>query len=255
MSKTKVKTFLNPSLEQHLNIPLEKPIEFKPISAKSSNQKEFIRSIHENDVTIVFGQAGVGKSLLSMGIGMELVLKGIYDKIIITRPTIEVSNEKIGYLPGSADDKLSPFTRPLYDVVDMLLAPSDAKKFKVEKIEVAPICFLRGRNFHNKYIVADEMSNATYEQLLVLVTRVGQNSKLIINGDPTQSDLPFNARGALEDMARKLQGVEGIGIVRLGLEDVFRSVIVSRILTALEEADRPRNFSEFATGNKNIVWN
>lgn len=207
----------------------------KQVTAKTENQREVLRSIKNNDLTICIGPPGSGKTLLSVGSAVQWMRGGFVDRIIISRPIIEAAGDKMGFLPGTADQKIHPYLVPIFDELQHFLTKEELSQWRLEgKIEVVPFAHMRGRNFHKCFIILDEMQNATYEQLKLVLTRFGIGSKMVINGDPSQSDLPYNFQGGLERICMRLKGVEGVGTTSLDKSDIFRSDFVKRILDKLE---------------------
>lgn len=215
--------------------PITKPKpEFEParLVAKSQNQKEYIHSIQQNDITICYGPAGSGKSLCAIGVAVGLLRAGKIDKIIITRPVVE-SDEKIGFLPGSADEKLEPYLRQLFDSLKMFASYTEIATWKnTGVLEVAPIGFCRGRTF-NGLVIVDEAQNCTLKQLIMLLTRIGVGGKMIIEGDLTQSDLLRNFQGGFLRCIEKLQNIDGIGIIEMESVDVVRHRLIPTIIERL----------------------
>lgn len=204
------------------------------LKPRSKNQEEYIRSCVENTITFCHGAAGSGKTHIAVGLALEYLLDQQIRKIIITRPVVE-SGEKIGYLPGTAEEKLHPYLLPILDEIKYFISNSEYVNLKTnDKIEIVPLGLMRGRNFHHSFIVADECQNATYDQLKMLLTRIGQGSKMILTGDHTQSDLIRNMRGGFFDIIQALDTVEGIGIAKLDYQDIVRNPIIPKILTRLE---------------------
>ena len=202
------------------------------VSGKTENQKEYIRSIQGNKIVLCVGPAGTGKTFIASGMGITQLLSFKYDKLIITRPLVQ-AGENTGYLPGDIGQKLEPFLRPIMDEIGYF---TDAKQIKQlvkdDKIEVLPFAFMRGRNFKDCFVIADETQNASYQQIKTLLTRVGSGCKMVITGDFTQSDLPRNEQGGLETWTKILTGVEGVGIVELTGQDIMREAVVSNIICA-----------------------
>ena len=167
---------------------------------------------------------------------LEHFYKGLVSRIIITRPAVESSDEKLGFLPGDLSCKLDPYLRPLYDEFLNFITPQDLEYYKNNgTIELCPIAYLRGRTFRDTYLVCDESSNLTHKQMLMLLTRIGTNSKFFINGDPTQSDLPSWKQGALEDAMERLEGVEGISNVYMESKHIVRHEIIGKIIERLDD--------------------
>jgi len=214
-----------------LNIPNIYRNRLKP---RTENQKEYIRTAAENVITFCQGVAGSGKTHIAVGLALEYLLDEKVKKIIITRPVVE-SGEKIGYLPGTAEEKLHPYLLPLLDEVNYFISGAQFTGLKTNnKIEIVPLGLMRGRNFHNAFIVADECQNASYDQLKMLLTRTGQESKMVLTGDIGQSDLSRHLQGGFIDLIRTLEGLEGIGISQLHASDIVRNPIIAKILGRLE---------------------
>ena len=204
------------------------------LKPRSENQKDYIRSMSENTITFCQGVAGSGKTHIAIGMALEYLLDDKVNRIIITRPVVE-SGEKIGYLPGTAEEKLHPYLLPLLDEIKYFIPSSQYSSLKSNnKIEVVPLGLMRGRNFHNCFIVADECQNASFDQLKMLLTRIGLNSKMVLTGDISQSDLHRHYQGGFLNMIKSLDGIEGIGISELTNSDIVRNPIISKILLRLE---------------------
>jgi phosphate starvation-inducible PhoH-like protein len=212
------------------------------LKPRSDNQKDYIRTIAENTITFCQGLAGSGKTHIAIGMALEYLLDTKVNRIVITRPVIE-AGEKIGYLPGTAEEKLHPYLLPIIDEINHFISIAQYASLKLNnKIEVVPLGLMRGRNFHNCFIVADECQNASYEQLKMLLTRVGHDSKLVLTGDVGQSDLNRHLQGGFINMINALDGVDGIGNCKLASSDIVRNPIIAKILARLdnfENADKP----------------
>jgi len=207
----------------------------KRVVARSENQKQVLRSINTNHITLCAGPAGTGKTHLSVGAAVEYFQKGLVEKIVITRPIVQ-AGERIGFLPGTAEQKLDPYLYPVFDELSHFLSYTDIATLKNErKVEIVPLALMRGRNFHKAFIIGDEMQNATREQMRMFITRMGMESKLVISGDPTQSDLARDKRGAFEYCIKKLSNIEGIGICPLHNTDIVRNPIIPIVLEKLDE--------------------
>lgn len=210
------------------------PIYRNRLKPRSENQKEYIRTVAENTITFCQGLAGSGKTHIAIGMALEYLLDQKVNRIVITRPVIE-AGEKIGYLPGTAEEKLHPYLLPIIDEINHFISMAQYASLKLNnKIEVVPLGLMRGRNFHNCFIVADECQNASYEQLKMLLTRVGHESKLILTGDIGQSDLSRHLQGGFIHMINALDGVEGIGNCKLESSDIVRNPIIAKILARLD---------------------
>lgn len=204
------------------------------LKPRSENQKEYIRTIAENTITFCQGLAGSGKTHIAIGMALEYLLDNKVNRIIITRPVLE-AGEKIGYLPGTAEEKLHPYLLPIIDEINHFISLAQYASLKLNnKIEVVPLGLMRGRNFHNAFIVADECQNASYEQLKMLLTRVGVDSKLVLTGDVGQSDLNRHLQGGFINMIMALEDIEGIGSSKLDSSDIVRNPIIAKILSKLD---------------------
>ena len=208
------------------------------LQPRSENQKEYIRTIAENFVTFCHGVAGSGKTHIAIGMALEYLLEEKVKKIVITRPVVE-SGEKIGYLPGTAEEKLHPYLLPLLDEINHFISPAHFTSLKLNnKIEIVPLGLMRGRNFHDSFIVADECQNASYDQLKMLLTRLGRSSKMVLTGDMSQSDLMRHMRGGFHLMTSLLDGVDGIGVSKLEFSDIIRHPIIGKILAKLDSYEQ-----------------
>lgn len=211
------------------------------LKPRTENQKEYIRIAAENSVTFCQGVAGSGKTHIAVGMALEYLLDNKVKKIIITRPVVE-SGEKIGYLPGTAEEKLHPYLLPLLDEVNHFISSAHYNGLKTNnKIEIVPLGLMRGRNFHDCFIVADECQNASYDQLKMLITRLGRDSKMILTGDTSQSDLHRHMQGGFYGMMEALDNVEGIGIAKLVFSDIVRNPIIEKILIKLDSYENLHN--------------
>lgn len=206
----------------------------KLIRPKTLNQKKYIEAIKENDMVFAVGPAGTGKTYLAVGMAVAALKNKLVSRIILTRPAVE-AGEKLGFLPGDLQEKVDPYLRPLYDsLFDMM----DAERFQKNKergiIEVAPLAYMRGRSLNDAFIILDEAQNTTYEQMKMFLTRLGVNSKAVINGDITQIDLPEGKKSGLVMAWRILKDVSGIGFVFLSDDDVVRHDLVRKIINAYQ---------------------
>lgn len=205
---------------------------------RTENQKSYIRTIAENSITFCQGLAGSGKTHIAIGMALEYLLDEKVKKIIITRPVLE-AGEKIGYLPGTAEEKLHPYLLPILDEINHFISPALYASLKLNnKIEVVPLGLMRGRNFHDSFIVADECQNASYDQLKMLLTRLGRDSKMVLTGDIGQSDLSRHLRGGFLQMINYLEGINNIGFSVLESVDIVRNPIIAAIISRLESYER-----------------
>ncbi len=215
----------------------------KPIKPKTLGQKKYIETIRNNTITIGVGPAGTGKTYLAVAMAVTAFRAKEINRIILTRPAVE-AGEKLGFLPGDLQQKVDPYLRPLYDALfDMLGAENFQRHQERGDIEVAPLAYMRGRTLDDSFIILDEAQNTTAEQMKMFLTRLGFNSKLVINGDITQIDLPDGKRSGIKDAVKILKNIEGIGTVRFTERDVVRHRLVQDIIKAYEkhEEDRGKN--------------
>ena len=204
----------------------------KEVRPKTEGQRRFVEAVDANTLTFGIGPAGTGKTFLAMVMAVRALRAREVSKIILSRPAVE-AGEKLGFLPGDLKEKVDPYLRPLYDALAELLDDAVSAKF-VERgtIEVAPLAYMRGRTLADAYVILDEAQNATREQLKMFLTRLGSNSKMIVNGDVTQIDLPRGVRCGLLDVPRLFAGIDDIGIVELDETDVVRHPLVGKIIGA-----------------------
>lgn len=205
------------------------------ISAKSKQQAAYIKALKENELVFAEGPAGTGKTYLAVALGVEMMLAGQTDRLILSRPAVE-AGERLGFLPGDIREKVDPYLRPLYDALhDMLPLEQVTKKIAVGEIEVAPLAFMRGRTLSDSVIILDEAQNTTDVQMKMFLTRLGRNSRMIVTGDLTQVDLPKGVASGLREAIHVLEGIRGVGVVTFTERDVIRHPLVSRIVKAYED--------------------
>jgi phosphate starvation-inducible PhoH-like protein len=218
----------------------------KVLAPKTINQRRYVEAIERNDLVVGIGPAGTGKTYLAVAMGVSALLNKAVSRIILTRPAVE-AGERLGFLPGTLQEKVDPYLRPLYDALyDMLESEKVEKLLERGTIEVAPIAFMRGRTLNDSFIIVDEAQNATCEQMKMVLTRQGFNSKMVVNGDVTQIDLPAGRRSGLLEAVDVLRGIEGISFVHFDDRDVVRHSLVQRIVKAYErflEANGGRQLS------------
>ncbi len=206
----------------------------KVLAPKTVNQRRYLEAIERNDMVFGIGPAGTGKTYLAVAMAVSALVNKQVSRIILTRPAVE-AGERLGFLPGTLQEKIDPYLRPLYDALfDMLDSERVEKFLERNTIEVAPIAFMRGRTLNESFIILDEAQNSTPEQMKMVLTRQGFNSKMVINGDITQIDLPNARRSGLLDAMEVLKGVEGISFVQFDEKDVVRHSLVQRIVKAYE---------------------
>jgi len=207
----------------------------RPVFPKTLGQADYLRKIRDHDVTFGLGPAGTGKTYLAMAMAVSALLKGEVNRIILTRPAVE-AGEALGFLPGDLQQKVLPYLRPLYDALhDMLDAPTVSGFIEKGVIEVAPLAYMRGRTLNQSFILLDEAQNTTEEQMLMFLTRVGFDSRCVVNGDTTQIDLPGNKRSGLNEALLALHHTEGIAMASLTEDDVVRHALVRRIIRAYRD--------------------
>jgi phosphate starvation-inducible PhoH-like protein len=206
----------------------------KMLAPKTPNQRRYLEAIERNDLVLGVGPAGTGKTYLAVAMAVSALLSKRVSRIILTRPAVE-AGERLGFLPGTLQEKVDPYLRPLYDALfDMMESEKVDKLLERNTIEVAPIAFMRGRTLNDSFIILDEAQNSTTEQMKMVLTRTGFNSKMVVNGDITQIDLPPGKRSGLIDALEVLRGVEGISFVQFDERDVVRHNLVQRIVKAYE---------------------
>ncbi|MGA2436143.1 MAG: PhoH family protein [Bryobacteraceae bacterium] len=206
----------------------------KIVVPKTVNQRRYLEAIERNDLVFGIGPAGTGKTYLAVAMAISALLSKKVSRIILTRPAVE-AGERLGFLPGTLQEKVDPYLRPLYDALyDMLEADKVEKLLERSTIEVAPLAFMRGRTLNDSFIIVDEAQNSTAEQMKMVLTRQGFNSKMVVNGDVTQIDLPLGKRSGLLNAEEVLRSVEGISFVSFDERDVVRHTLVQRIVRAYE---------------------
>jgi phosphate starvation-inducible protein PhoH and related proteins len=208
------------------------------VAARSPGQAAYIRALRENALVFALGPAGTGKTYLAVAAAVDLLMTGRVERIILSRPAIE-AGERLGFLPGDVRDKVDPYLRPIFDALnDMLPAEQLARRLGTGEIEVAPIAFMRGRTLSHSFVILDEAQNTTPVQMKMFLTRLGEGSRMVVTGDPTQVDLPAGARSGLAEALDVLAGVEGVVTVEFTDRDVVRHELVARIVRAYEARDR-----------------
>lgn len=203
------------------------------IKARNASQRDWIKIMRDNDVAVGIGPAGTGKTFIAVACALQALKMGEVSRIVITRPIVE-SGEKLGYLPGSLEEKINPYLRPIQDACDVMLGPDQAELYlKTKVIEMAPLAYMRGRTLENSYIILDEAQNATFDQMEMLLTRMGSGSKTIITGDVTQIDLKKKDSG-LVTLEQIIRNIDRVGFVYFTEEDVVRHPVVKEIVKAYE---------------------
>ncbi len=213
----------------------------RSISPRSPTQAAYLRAIDRYDLVFGLGPAGTGKTYLAVAKAVEGLITGEVDRIILSRPAVE-AGEHLGFLPGDMRDKVDPYLRPLYDALyDMLPGNQVAKRLENNEIEVAPLAFMRGRTLANAFVILDEAQNTTPMQIKMLLTRLGENSRMVVTGDLSQVDLPRGVRSGLSESLDILEGIPGVGVVHFTDHDVMRHHLVSEIVRAYDRAENRRH--------------
>ncbi len=207
----------------------------KRISARTPMQSDYIAAMKKNRMVFGIGPAGTGKTYLAVARAVEMVESGKIERIILTRPAVE-AGERLGFLPGELKEKMDPYMRPLYDALyDTMPGDKVQKKILSEEIEIAPLAFMRGRTLNNAFIILDEAQNTTAQQMLMFLTRMGENSYMLITGDPSQIDLPPGVQSGLKEAMTILKDEEEIGFVYFSAQDVVRHKLVARVIQAYDK--------------------
>lgn len=210
----------------------------KPIKCKTVGQKKYVDLMKKRTITFGVGPAGTGKTYLAVAIAVNEFKAKKVEKIILTRPAVE-AGEKLGFLPGDLQEKVNPYLRPLYDALqEMFGADTFVKMLERGTIEIAPLAYMRGRTLSNAYVILDEAQNTTKEQIKMFLTRLGENSKMVITGDLTQIDLPRGLTSGLKHAIKILKDIDDIGIIKLNERDVVRHPLVQKIVKAYETEDK-----------------
>ena len=207
----------------------------KSVIPRSQKQKNYIRALKESDIVISAGPAGTGKTFLAVAVALTMLLEKKIERIILSRPAVE-AGERLGFLPGDMREKVDPYLRPLYDsLYDLLDFEKIQKKIEVGDIEIAPLAFMRGRTLKNSFAILDEAQNATDTQIKMFLTRIGENSKIVINGDPSQIDLPNKTMSGLNRSKKLLGHLKEISVIDFDHTDVVRHPLVSKIVKAYSD--------------------
>ena len=220
----------------------------RAVAPRSTTQASYIEALMRDELIVGSGPAGTGKTYLAVAVAASMLVEGKVDRIILSRPAVE-AGENLGFLPGDMRDKVDPYLRPLYDALyDMLPGPQVMRSMESGEIEIAPLAFMRGRTLANSFVILDEAQNATPMQMKMFLTRMGENSRMVITGDPSQVDLPFGAKSGLRDAMEILPKVKGVSIVNFTEKDVVRHDMVTRIVKAYNKRDR--KLTDFKDNNE-----
>ena len=207
----------------------------RSVISRSQKQKEYVKSLKNNQITMSLGPAGTGKTYLAVAVALSMLLEKKVERIILSRPAVE-AGERLGFLPGDMKDKIDPYLRPLYDsLYDLLDYDKIQRKIESGAIEIAPLAFMRGRTLKNSFAILDEAQNATRIQIKMFLTRIGENSKLVVNGDPSQIDLPNKNQSGLVESQNILKGIKEIAVINFDHQDVVRHPLVTKIVEAYQK--------------------
>ena len=213
----------------------------KSVIARSEKQSDYIKALKENDIIMCLGPAGTGKSFLAVSVAVTLLMEKKIDRVILSRPAVE-AGEKLGFLPGDMKEKVDPYLRPLYDALyELFGADKIDKKIESGEIEIAPLAFMRGRTLKNCFAILDEAQNATETQIKMFLTRIGENSKLVVNGDPSQIDLINKSQSGLISSKKILSKINEIKIIEFDHKDVVRHPLVTKIIQAFKKKFDDKN--------------
>jgi phosphate starvation-inducible PhoH-like protein len=212
----------------------------KLLRPRTLRQKTYVDAMERHDLTLALGPAGTGKTFLATVLAVRMLTERKVERLILTRPAVE-AGERLGFLPGDLQQKVDPYLRPLYDALHSLLGQErTAALIEKNVIEVAPLAYMRGRTLADAFVILDEAQNTTTTQMRMVLTRLGENSRMVVTGDPTQVDLPAGVTSGLSEAAEVLEGVEGVAICRLTAADVVRHPLVQRLVTAYANRDAKR---------------
>lgn len=208
------------------------------IQARTPGQIDYLQALHDSELIFALGPAGTGKTYLAVAMAAAMLSRGQVDRLILSRPAVE-AGEKLGFLPGDLRDKVDPYLRPLYDALhDMMPAEQIARRIENGEIEVAPLAFMRGRTLSNAFVILDEAQNTTPMQMKMFLTRFGENARMVVTGDPTQTDLPQGIKSGLHHAGQILRDVQGIRFIQLTTADIVRHRLVTQIVHAYEAESR-----------------
>jgi phosphate starvation-inducible PhoH-like protein len=247
LSAEDVRTVLEVVLQggDRIGLQADKPAEAgsRYMRPRTDGQGRYVRAMRDHDLTLCIGPAGTGKTYLAVGMAVSLLRQAQVKKIVLVRPAVE-AGERLGFLPGDLIAKVNPYLRPLFDALNDMMDPEQVKRYmENDIIEIVPLAYMRGRTLNQAVIILDEGQNTTVPQMKMFLTRMGNNSKIIVTGDVTQVDLPKQTRSGLIDAIHRLRDVERIAVVQLDEHDIVRNPLVQQILRAYED-ERPRKKKE-----------
>ena len=233
LNKNMIEDIKSQSTVQSLDEVIKTPK--RSVIPRSKKQKEYVRSLKTSQIVMSLGPAGTGKTYLAVAVALTMLLEKKVERIILSRPAVE-AGERLGFLPGDMKDKIDPYLRPLYDsLYDLLDYDKIQRKIESGAIEIAPLAFMRGRTLKNSFAILDEAQNATEIQIKMFLTRIGENSKLVVNGDPSQVDLPNKNQSGLIKSQAILKGIKEISIINFDHQDVVRHPLVTKIVEAYQK--------------------
>ena len=233
LNRDMVKDIKNQSVVQSLEEVIKTPK--RSVIPRSKKQKEYVKSLKTNQIVMSLGPAGTGKTYLAVAVALTMLLERKVERIILSRPAVE-AGERLGFLPGDMKDKVDPYLRPLYDsLYDLFHFEKIQRMIEIGDIEIAPLAFMRGRTLKNSFAILDEAQNATETQIKMFLTRIGENSKLVVNGDPSQVDLPNKNQSGLIKSQAILKGIKEISIINFDHQDVIRHPLVTKIIEAYQK--------------------
>ena len=233
LNKDMIKDIKNQSTIHPLQEVIKTPK--RSVIPRSKKQKEYVKSLKTNQIVMSLGPAGTGKTYLAVAVALSMLLEKKVERIILSRPAVE-AGERLGFLPGDMKEKIDPYLRPLYDALyDLLDYNKIQRKIESGEIEIAPLAFMRGRTLKNSFAILDEAQNATQMQIKMFLTRIGANSKLVVNGDPSQIDLPNRSQSGLIESQNILKGIKEISIINFDHNDVIRHPLVTKIVEAYQK--------------------